>query len=209
MFKPYKENSINVLYNLLFCDDIDLFRLQFQGELTGQWKELFTKKISESSVLTIASNEKNETRLRLSALRILKFRAKAIAPGQILGVIIEVSLPQGLDTIAAYKDGRARYINHSGKTIVWEATDSVLNNRVQGLLTVSQNVVNNIGRWDKKRLPPPSGDLVRMTFLASDGLYFGQGPFEMLGRDKMGGPVIIQATELMKDLINQTMNSGK
>ena len=48
-----------------------------------------------------------------------------------------------------------------------------------------------------------------MTFLASDGLYFGQGPFEMLGRDKMGGPVIIQATELMKDLINQTMNSGK
>ena len=62
---------------------------------------------------------------------------------------------------------------------------------------VAQPVVNKIGPWDKQRLPPPKAGNVRMTFLVSDGLYFGEGPFAVLQQDSLAGPVLSKATQLL------------
>ena len=48
------------------------------------------------------------------------------------------------------------------------------------------------------RLPPPGRDRVRLSFLVSDGLYFGDGEMAVMSREALGGPVIARAGELLQ-----------
>src|SRR4051812_46652182 len=41
-------------------------------------------------------------------------------------VVIEMPVGRGIDVLAGYADGTARYINHSGKIIVWDLPDAVI-----------------------------------------------------------------------------------
>ena len=120
---------------------------------------------------------------------------------QVLGVVIEVAMPQGLDLLAAYPDYSARYHNFSGSGVVWEHPDDSLNGEIDQLLEVARAVVDRIGPWDGARPAAPVGDVVRLCFLTPSGLHFGQGPMGVLGRDPMGGKVIHFATVLMQALI--------
>jgi len=43
---------------------------------------------------------------------------------------------------------------------------------------------------------------VRLTFIVSDGLYFGEGPFEVMAEDPAAGPLIQQGVKLL-EAINQ------
>jgi hypothetical protein len=103
--------------------------------------------------------------------------------------------------LAAYTDGTARYFNYTGAAIIWERPDDSLDSTIEALLHLGQRVINEIGPWEDQRPPePPEGD-VRINLLAPCGLHFGQGPFEVLERDNMGGPLIVGATHLMQELI--------
>jgi hypothetical protein len=62
---------------------------------------------------------------------------------------------------------------------------------------VSQPIVERIGPWDKPRRPPPPKGSVRMTFLVSDGLYFGGGPLSAIQRDPLAGQVYASAVRLL------------
>jgi hypothetical protein len=69
------------------------------------------------------------------------------------------------------------------------------------LIAISQPVVDKIGPWDKQRLPPPKSGNVRITFLVSDGLYPEEGPFSVLQKDKMAGPVLAKATQPLEKAV--------
>ena len=114
-----------------------------------------------------------------------------------------MGLDGGLDTLAAYRDSRARYINQSGKMLVWETRDPKVDAKIKKLFSNAAKVVEKIGPWDKSRLPPPTKGLMRMTFLVNDAIYFGQGPMEALQRDPLGGSVVTSATELLVELTNR------
>jgi len=120
---------------------------------------------------------------------------------RLYGVVVEVALKHGLDMVAAYSDGTARYFNYTGAAIIWERPDESLDPTVRALLAVGQQVVNEIGPWEGQRPPEPQQDQVRINFLAPAGLHFGQGSFEQLENDSMGGPLIGNATRLMQGLI--------
>src|SRR5262249_46487538 len=151
----------------------------------------------------LANDEKTESRVRILAYNKLMLLGQAAEEKILLGVIIEVGLDGGLDTLAAYQDGTARDINQSEKMIVWETKTKDSEGIIQQLFRDSQVVVNRIGAWTDPRLAPPKKGEVRLNFLVSDGLYFGQGPFSVLQKDAMGGPVINSATALMMFLVNQ------
>lgn len=125
-------------------------------------------------------------------------QAPAAVAKQVLGVVIEVSMPQGLDLLAAYPDYSARYFNYSGSGVVWEHPDDSLNGEIDQLLDVARAVVARIGPWDGERPAAPEGDVVRLCFLTPSGLHFGQGPMGVLSRDPMGGRGIHDATVLMQ-----------
>jgi len=44
---------------------------------------------------------------------------------------------------------------------------------------------------------------VRISFLVTDGLYFGEGPINVLFSDALAAPALSSATALMQYLVNR------
>ena len=196
MHQPYHSDSINTIYNLLFCDLVDLFHAG-NSTNTYPWDILCSPEASIMDLLLVAKDGALESRMRLLAWHRLQEIHYSNTEKYLLGVIIEVGMPEGLDTLAAYRDGSARYINHTEKLLLWDARTNESDGLISDLFSVSMHVVNQIGPWKDQRRPPPADGMVRLSFLASDGLYFGEGPFDILSADAMGGPVIQAGTQLM------------
>lgn len=198
--KPYQNESLNLLYDLLFCDNPELFKTNNSTQDVYPWSIIFSANASKEELAGILNDEELDARLKVLAHNKLKSKGQSNSTKDLLGVIIEVALDEGLDVLAAYSDGRARYINYSEKLIVWESPNETSNQLVQSLLAEGSKVVKQIGPWEEARLPyPPTGN-VRLTFLVSDQIYFGQGPIDVLFNDPMGGPVLDAATQLMQFL---------
>lgn len=145
-----------------------------------------------------------EARVYLQAWHCL--RALGVSPPEetarkVQGTVVEVALDGGLDLVAAYADGSARYFNHAGGGIIWDRPDAEIGQAIDALLAVGQSIVERIGLWEGARpLPPPTGS-ARINLLTFGGLYFGQGAFDVLAKDPMGGPAIGAAFALMQALI--------
>jgi len=194
--KPYKQEVYNVMYDLLFCDDIELYRAETKA--TGfPWNVLLAKKPDADKLRVIAGTSTIDARHKLLANNILKTQGVAINKKEPLGVVVEVALPVGLDVIAAYSDGTARYINHTGKMLVWENRTDVSEKILAQLFAASLPVISQIERIDNERKPFPENGKIRLTFLVSDGMYYWEGPYEQMHKDDLAGPVINAATDLL------------
>jgi hypothetical protein len=177
----YPDRARNEIYNMLFADDPEVFKAAEQGDPAE-----------------VAADDSAESRVRAVAFRRLKQSGTSspLEPPPLLGVVVEIALDEGLDTLAAYADGRVRYINHAGgMTIVEEG--NLLAAQVEALMLAAQPVVNAIGPWTGERQPPPPTGQARLTFLVGGELYLGQGPFGALAGDAMAGPVLTAATTLL------------
>ncbi len=201
---PYKDPSLNHIYQLLFCDQPELFGNSQQQPLLYPLDILVSPKSGPDELVVIVNDQSVEPRLQLLAYH--KLRSMGRQPKQkiLLGVIIEVGLEAGLDVLASYKNGTARYINQAEKLIVWENTeDATVNELTARLFEQSEDIVRQIGPWDKPRRPHPPKNNLRISFLVSDGLYFGEGGMNALFNDPMAAPALNTATELMQFLTIQ------
>ena len=120
---------------------------------------------------------------------------------EIQGVVIEVALERGLDIVAAYADGSARYFNYSGAAIVWDIQDSDIDRMIGELLLVGQSIVDVNEPWDGPRPSAPTIGIVRINLLTYGGLYFGQGSFRAISQDGLGGLALRGAFDLMQALV--------
>jgi hypothetical protein len=121
----------------------------------------------------------------------------------VYGVVVEVTLSGGLDTLAAYADGSARYLNWSGKAIVWDAPRTPIGALVGAVIEAGERIVPRIGPWDGPRRGPPPLDHVRLNMLTPSGLHFGEGPMDVLSNDAIGGPLVAAAVKLLQALTAQ------
>ncbi|MGH7131290.1 MAG: hypothetical protein ACREJO_05030 [Phycisphaerales bacterium] len=135
------------------------------------------------------------------AMRELGVAVPATHAKQVLGVVVEVAVENGVDLVAAYADGSARYYNFTGAGVVIDTPPPQIRTLVDNLIAAAVPVVQLIGPWDKPRLGPPTGDGVRVNFLTPSGLHFGQGAFYVFSQDRMAGPVIEAAFVLMQALM--------
>lgn len=87
------------------------------------------------------------------------------------GVVLDVPLEDGLDTLAAYADGTARYINHSGRTIIWEVPDAAGAERelVRRLLEVATGLLPYVKPSGWTPVPAEVGT-AQVTILTRAGL---------------------------------------
>jgi hypothetical protein len=127
---------------------------------------------------------------------------------EVYGVIVEVTMNQGLDIVAAYADHNARYFNYSGAAVIWENPDDSLIRVIDDLLNAGKCIIHKIGPWEDVRPPAPPKGQVRVSMLTPGGLHFGQAPFDALSKDEMGGPIIAAATNLMQALIAKSSKSS-
>jgi hypothetical protein len=201
--KPYKDHSINQIYELLFCDVISLYKNQSERSVSYPWDILFSETASVADLQDIVANNKFESRVKLLAYHKLRTIGQAIDQKILLGVVVEVGLDGGLDVLASFKDGTARYINKTGKIIVWETSDQSSLSLINDLFNNSNNIITKIGPWDKPRRPSPKKDMVRITFLVSDGLYFGEGPISVMFNDPLAGPALASAAAVMEYMIQK------
>jgi hypothetical protein len=199
-YSPYAQVEANAVYNLLFCDDLELFRPR-NGQPSSV-DPLFQQDCS--AIERLAKDINAESRVRILSCNWLRQRSLAVPPKVLLGVVVEVALDGGLDVLAAYSDGRIRYINRAGRMTIFEAAHVPVSENAKSLLTASKNVVARLGPWGKPRLPPPGRGNARLTFLVSDGLYFGEGRFSDMQRDPIGGSIIQIATALLTTIVQTT-----
>ena len=187
------ESHLDPIYDLLFCDGPD--------EIAA-----LTDPTSSDECLKAVFNDPGAgSRKKIATANLLRARGISDTGTELFGVIVEVSMPEGLDVLAVYEDGTARYINYSGKLVVWETVTKDSDKLVNDLFAASRSVVSNIGPWAGERLPPPVEGNARLSFLTADGLYFGEGPFDLLAADPMGGAIIDRAGKFMAFLVEQTL----
>jgi len=123
---------------------------------------------------------------------------------KLLGIVVEVSLKGGVDLLAAYADRHARYYNHSGGAVIWERPDNRLDSIIDKVLRAGAAALAAIGPWQGVRPSAPEVGHARINLLTPNGLHFGQGPMDLLSKDRIGAPVISAALELMLELIKLT-----
>jgi hypothetical protein len=153
-----------------------------------------------------------EARLYLeawSALRMLGVQPDSAVAKQLCGIVIEVSLPGGVDTLAAYMDMSARYYNHAGPAILWEGgADDRVAPAIAALLGSGLPVLRKCGPWIGEKPPPPEREAARISLLTPSGLHFGQAPFDSFSVDPIAAPVFSTGVRLMQALIDRGGSTG-
>ena len=161
-------------------------------------------KIGAIAVLRdVAGADGLEARHTLQAwhfLRELGEKPDAPLAKEVLGVVVEVGLPEGLDVLAAYRDHSARYWNWSGKGVVWERPDARMDASIDALLQAGATVVAHIGPWEGARPAAVVAPMARLNFLTPSGLHFGQAAMNDLMRDPLAAPAFEAAAGLMQQL---------
>jgi hypothetical protein len=113
--EPYKNEAFNKIYDLLFCDRLELFREICASPDVYPWKDLLDPSPSDEALTKIVDDNDAEARHKALASHLLAAHGKSGTTRRIFGVIVEVGMDEGLDTLAAYADGTARYINYSDR----------------------------------------------------------------------------------------------
>jgi hypothetical protein len=137
-------------------------------------------------------------------LRPLGVEPPALIAKKVYGGIVEVHLVDGLDLVAAYQDGSARYIDHAGAIIASEPGAQTARAETKLFLAACQAIANAIGPWDGPRPDVPKKGFVRINLLTPSGLHYGEGPLDAMSGDGLGGPAIHGALSVMKALIAKT-----
>ena len=200
---PYQEDSVNAIYDLLFCDSVGVFQKTVQSPRTYPWDILLADAPAENDLQRIVVDPELESRIKLLAYHILSTVGKKSTDKILMGVVVELGLDEGLDVLAAYRDGTARYINYTGQMIIWDTYNDESMAITKQLFESSERIVSQIGPWNKpRRAFPGKGDL-RISFLVSDGLYFGEGPINTLFKDPLASPALTAATSMLQYLTNK------
>lgn len=149
-----------------------------------------------------------ETRILLwawTALRNLGVRPKPDEADEIRGIVIEVSMESGVDVLAAYADGAARYVNHSGKVIVWDIPDVTITSLISKLLECSKRFRNVAATT---LISHSVGDLIRVTLLTFTGNRFAEASMQSIASSPISQVLAIGA-ELMANLIKRAESMNR
>ena len=205
---PYPQNEANFIYQLLFCDDPTLFRPQIGIQPVAWQTTLLNAQPDAGTVRKLAADATQDSRVRMLAYNWLRQNREPVPVKQLLGAIIEVPLPTGLDVLAAYADGGIRYINQTGRFTIFESAPAKVAAQAAQLLSASRVAITHFGPLEMARWPAPKAGKMRMTFLVSDGLYVAEGPWPGMDREPIAGPVIAEAGKLL-NLVVEAALAGK
>lgn len=158
-----------------------------------------------SRIAMVADMTDGESRHVLQAWQFL--RSVGIVPDasiadQVLGVVVEVTVGDAHDVLAAYADGSVRYLNHAGGATILDEVPGEVVPLVTAVLAAGQALGDQIGPWDEPQLPDLPVGSMRLSMLTRGGPRFGQGPDDVLGGDPMAGPLLAAATELLVAVVD-------
>ena len=139
-------------YNLLFCDDLNLFRHVYRASAGEPWATLLSESADVAALRQIAESDSEHSRARALAYRRLR-SAGVDSAKSVLGFIVEVPVEGGLDVLAAYSDGRVAYLHQTGATVAIENPSPQVVALTTNLTRSGYEIVDKVGALDRKRSP--------------------------------------------------------
>jgi hypothetical protein len=198
-FGPYEDPGLNNFYNMLFADDPGM--LQDGAQMGPPYDTLYQRPANVAALRKAAEDASHEARFRLLAFQRLRQSSVKIDRLDVLGIVIEVPQERGLDTFAAYVDGPVRYINQTGSPVILEERAEMVGDRVADLMRVTAPLARQLNPAKGEREAPPRNGIVRITVLTSQGPHVTQAPIESVTKDRLTGPVMTSATDLLEHVV--------
>lgn len=153
----------------------------------------------------IASAEGFESRQTLQAWHFLRQAGLTPPPERarlVLGVVAEMPVAGVHDLLAAYRDGTARYLNHSGSALALEdRSETAIQAAIGDWIVIGQVIADAAGPWEQPSLPPLPAGHVRVMALTPGGPRFGQGPAPALSAEPLAATFLNAATALLQLLV--------
>src|SRR5689334_19613799 len=95
----YQDPSINLIYNLLFCDNVELYKQHTSPPYAYPLDVILSETSTVDELEKIVDDAKYDPRSRLLAYHRLMNLNHKRKKNELLGVIVEVGLDGGLDTL--------------------------------------------------------------------------------------------------------------
>lgn len=203
LYEPYGAAAANCLYNKAFCDDLRLHAPRPGEQPDAAQAILLGARNDAALVRALVDDARESVRTRLLGCHWLAVYGAPVA-GALLGVVVEMHLGQGLETLAVYADGEVLYISHKGRTLGAPEDRGVgpVSDLAHGLLQAAAVGADPAGVLSGPRQAPPGSQQLRMTFLLPAGPLSTEGPIDTLRDRQHAGAVFIAASELMRALVD-------
>jgi len=153
-----------------------------------------------------------ESRIQLWAwkgLRILGQQPPEDIADMIQGVVCEFHNEAGVGTLAAYADGRARWLSGQGAAIVWEVpgTDTRINTHIKNLLKAAEPLIKAASLSETHRTPEPEPEHFRVSILTYGGIRTVEVYGPSMEKSQPIAKVLVASLNLLEDLTTQK-NAG-
>jgi hypothetical protein len=149
------------------------------------------------TLLALAEDPATESRVRLwawTALRKLGERPSALHEGEILGVVLEVPVDDGVDVLAAYADGRVRFLGSADQLVVREAetTPAIEDMIGEGRVLLATPAA-------PRRLDPVAEGHVRLTGLSAAGVHQVEVPWSEVEGDAPYAALFVASARVLEE----------
>jgi hypothetical protein len=198
-FSPYRNERLDKIYNLQFCDIVELL----EPELSQRHLlcKLVKQELTQGVLQSLAMSGDEDARVRILAFNQMRQQTLPVPLKILLGVIIEVGLAEGLETLAVFEDEKVRYISAEKRLAVVESPTPPMELLIHKLLRDSQKIINGLSPCTEARHHPPTFGRARFTFIASDGIYLGEGQFKTMQANPQAAELIDDALDLLHEII--------
>jgi hypothetical protein len=187
----YAKEELNTLHAMVFCDDTSPGGAPMFGDAPDV-----------RVVQAIVLDTTEESRTRLLAAHWLRANNHPVPTAEVLGIVVEVPLEGSLDTLAAFADGRVRYINHTGRIAVFDGAPEEVAEQARLLIAAAIPAAIKGIAQQKRGATPTEGNL-RFSYLSTEGLRVRDGGFGEVSRDELAGPVLKNAQKLLDLIVKQ------
>jgi uncharacterized protein YxeA len=197
--------------NLLFVDQSleelvnhysapkDLFSQAYKYVKDGKSED------AKKSLKQVLADPTAEVRAKLwawRALRQLGEKPPSNIANEVQGMVLEVPVDNWIDTLAAYSDGRARYLNGKGGAIVWENPEEPrISSLVRSVIDAAKPLVEKSLVYDKHQ--PTKNDVVRVSILTYGGIHIIEAKQSDITENHIMSPVYNAGTQLFLALLEE------
>ena len=203
-FTPYKNDRLDRIYNLQFCDDPELLKPEIaEPQLL---EKIIKSELSDSVLQSLAMNGDEDTRVRILAFNQMRRQGLPVPQKILLALIVEVGLAEGLEVLALFDDERVKYISAQKRLAVVESPTPPMETLSHLLLKNAQKIINGLEPVTVKRRNPPTFGRARFTFIASDGIYLGEGQFKIMQNNVQAAGIIDGSLDLIHEIISAGSN---
>ena len=133
-------------------------------------------------------------------LRELGFPPHSEVARYVYGVVVEVGLDGGVDTLAVYEDRSVRYVSLNGDIVICELAGRPLDLGIESVLSTARRVMSAGSVQESNTSSYPTRHSARMSFLTPQGVHVIEGPLSAFARDLSAAPVFSAATSVMLSL---------